>query len=147
MTKPILFSMAAAAVIALATPSFGQPAGQFGADAHRGEWTFKTESYGPFKCVLSGRMRIAKSRTGAEICTFQATEVCTDRRFKAEQSCTVSRSDDQITIVSRIIRADTESYRPDDFDVKIETTDKMRGTMRSVYSAAVEFRRTVQAIS
>jgi hypothetical protein len=149
MIPRFLLPLAAAALVALglATPSLGQPAGKFGPDAHRGEWAFKTESYGLSKCVLSGRMRITKSRTGAEICTFQAIETCRDWRYKAEQTCTIARSGDTLTITSRIVRADTPSYRADDFKVTLESTDKMRGTMSSVYQAPVEFRRSVQAIS
>jgi hypothetical protein len=129
-----------------AAPSLAQAPQPLAPTAHLGDWSFKTEPYAG-ECVLSGRMRISQAANGARTCRFNATETCPGKVSKAEQICTVNRAGTRVKITSKIVRTDTRSYVPDDFEVTLFSANEMRGMMQSFNSAPVVFRRSVQAIS
>ncbi len=135
-----------AALALLSAPSFAQAPVRQPASAHFGAWSFKTPPYAG-GCVLSGQMRITQPNAGPLSCRFNAVETCANRTAKATQTCTVLRTGNGVKITSKVVRTDSPSYVPDNFEVELTAPDEMRGMMKSFNSAPVVFRRSVQAIS
>jgi hypothetical protein len=123
-----------AALALLAAPSLAhaQAPVREAAQAHLGAWSFKTQPYAG-GCVLT--------------CRFDAVETCPNRTAKATQTCTVRRTGNAVKITSKVVRTDSPSYVPDNFEVELTSPNEMRGGMQSFNSAPVVFRRRMQAIS
>jgi len=112
-----------------------------------GAWGFKTAAYGP-GCTLEGEMEIRQDEGAKLTCSFQARETCRPWTARARQTCTLTRAPSgEIAIHSSISAADSGSYRPDDFTVRMIRPDEMRGAMKSVYEAPVVFTRKVSLTS
>jgi hypothetical protein len=135
-----------AALALLAAPSLAQAPVRQAAQAHLGAWSFKTQPYAG-GCVLSGQMLIAQPSAGPLTCRFDAMETCPNRTAKAAQTCTVRRTGNAVKITSKVVRTDSPSYVPDNFEVELTSPNEMRGGMQSFNSAPVVFRRRMQAIS
>ncbi|HBB56020.1 MAG TPA: hypothetical protein DCZ49_07530 [Hyphomonadaceae bacterium] len=119
-----------------------------------GVWSFRTSVYRQ-SCVLSGRMVIRAGANARDfLCSFEAIETCSDIRLETEQTCEASFDDGQLTIDSEVGALtfpkegyDLENYWPDNFDLAVESANRMTGILRSFASAPVVFERGTGAIS
>ena len=126
-----------------------------------GDWGFRADPTAGDKCVLSGDIKIRKSKAGAFTCTFTARLACErsiDRTVDTEQSCTASLKGSAVTIRSkleRVTKVDDKplkggfGYFPDSFDLVLNSYgDEMLGKSYDVNSAEkVKFQRKQELIS
>lgn len=135
-----------ALLAAVAGAALAQPRAE--APSVVGSWRFETALYdadGDGRgCRMSGDMTIARGPTAnTYACRFIATESCPWGRWSAEQTCTATRTGDQLTIESEIVRLTppNTSYAPDNWALTIRSSDLMTGELRSADIAGVQFRR------
>jgi hypothetical protein len=135
-----LFAAAAFLSVAIAAPAFSQPNRAAPANI-TGAWTFQTQAYAD-GCRMFGKMTIRPDANGRHICTFSTEEHCPDIVAKAQESCTAQRNGAALSITSTVLSVSPKvGYEPDDFDLKIDNSSYMTGTMNSFHSAPVEFFR------
>lgn len=110
--------------------------------AVEGVWSYETDAYNG-GCRMSGQLVVRPaSRSGRHSCTLVAVEVCGDLRVRAEQTCTVSVSGDQVSIESAVRKVTPElSYAPDNFSLKLESPQRMTGRLESFATAPARFTR------
>lgn len=128
-------------------PAFSQPAKRQPASAATanivGSWTFQTETYNN-GCKMYGELVLQPSANGKNfVCTFKTEEHCPDVLAKAQETCTAERNGATVNVVSKVISVSPAGigYDPDDFELKVESSARMLGMMRSFHSAPVEFYR------
>ncbi|MFZ4069304.1 MAG: hypothetical protein ACOYJ6_04275 [Caulobacterales bacterium] len=122
MTRAVLLFAAVAIAWAAAaqtrTPS----------DPLAGAWRFET---GPFydSCRLVGTMMIAPTaQPNRFTCRFTAYQKCTGLADDiAEQVCTVTRSANQVTITSKLVRASSPGYTADQWRLTFKSPTLMTG--------------------
>jgi hypothetical protein len=112
-----------------------------------GSWIFETGAYNDGQCRLSGQMQIfATNQTNSYTCAFTTFETCTYLEGEIEQDCKILVEGDEVAFVSRItniVRQEPQpyGYAPDDWLLKIISSDEMYGTLESASRAEVIFRR------
>lgn len=124
-------------------------------DFVQGEWTFETELYRSERCKMSGSLSVFAPRDDSETtlsCALNAIEICEEDRSIVEQMCTVSFSDNTVTIESEIMNLLEEKpwsagYAPDNFRLDEVTPVKMSGKLVSAVTAPVVFERKEGGIS
>jgi hypothetical protein len=133
MLRPALFAFA----LAIAAPAFATPVKQAGIS---GAWAFITKPYGD-GCQLSGSMQI-KPVGKAYTCTFNAQERCPGINIKAQETCTITRTGDALTLTATVKRVTPQvGYVPDHFVLTVQNSNSMVGELRSFHNAPAEFFR------
>lgn len=147
----IRFAALIAGVVALAMPTLAEPKD---ASDLLGSWSFQTQPYREGQCLMSGTMRLSSDpKPGTYACELTAVEVCSMwGRSVVLQSCTASRSGDQVSIRSNIeqmleTKVPDLIYVPDNFTLTVQDASRMYGALVSAATAPVEFRRSIQGIS
>lgn len=114
-----------------------------------GMWAFRTAPYREGSCVLSGTMTIRPTAKPDDFtCTFVAFEACEDVRARAEQTCTLTRTEAGVEITSTLKNVTPAlNYVPDHFALDQVSTTRMEGLMLSAADAEVVFTRPNPAIS
>jgi hypothetical protein len=132
-----------AAFALIAAPAIARPvasANVTGANI-AGNWAFETEVYAG-GCRMTGLMTISPNARGKHVCTFETRESCPDIVASAKQSCTATRTGNQLVVKSTVLSVIPKvGYDPDNFELTIKSGARMTGMMRSNYSAPVEFFR------
>jgi len=135
-----LLAAAGLLTVAIAAPAFSQTNRAAPANIS-GAWSFQTQTYAN-GCRMFGKMTIRPDANGRHVCTFATEEHCPDIVAKAQESCTALRNGGALSIKSTVLSVSPKvGYDPDDFDLKIDSSSYMSGTMRSFHSAPVEFFR------
>jgi hypothetical protein len=147
--KPTRATFAAAAALVLAGAALAQD------DASRpdilGSWAFEAAVVHDESCTFAGEVFIRRGVSPDHyLCEMVANDVCPGNwAFRAEQTCTATRSGDQLSIQSRITKLEPSSgnYLPDNFELQIVDGSLMVGELRSAMIASARFYRTVGPIS
>jgi hypothetical protein len=122
---PIVVAAAAFANVGLAQP---KPAAV--ADPLIGGWRIKTDSfYGG--CVMTGAMTIRPTQTANRYsCRFATRQTCPgERDATSEQTCTISRSGDKVTITSTLVSTNAPGYVPDNWRLTLIDAARMDGDL------------------
>ncbi len=146
--RPTRATFAAAAALAFAGAALAQ-------DDLRpdilGSWAFEAAVVHDESCTFTGEVLIRRGVSPDHfLCEMVANDVCPGNwAFRAEQTCTATRSGDQLSIQSRIVTLDPPSgnYLPDNFELRIVDGSLMLGELRSAMTASARFYRTMGPIS
>lgn len=116
-----------------------------------GSWAFEAAVVHDESCTFTGEVFIRRG-LGPDhyLCEMVANDVCPGNwSFRAEQTCTATRSGDQLSIQSRLTKLEPPSgnYLPDNFELQIVDGSLMLGELRSAMIASARFTRTVGPIS
>lgn len=134
-----LLAAAGLLTTAIVAPAFSQT--NRAAPNISGAWSFQTQTYAD-GCRMFGKMTIRPDANGRHVCTFTTEEHCPDIVAKAQESCTATRTGAALSIKSTVLSVSPKvGYDPDDFDLKVDNSSYMAGTMKSFHSAPVEFFR------
>jgi hypothetical protein len=113
-----------------------------------GAWSFKTQQYDG-GCVMTGQLTVERKAKGAaHVCKITAHETCPGISIKADQNCTLTERDGKVRIASTIVKVEPAlGYTPDDFELRLESSSRMIGELRSADVAPVMFYRGDTPIS
>jgi hypothetical protein len=126
--RPVLFL--ALAATAVATLSLAQPKPAAAPDPVLGNWRIKTGSfYGG--CTITGAIAIRATATANRYtCRFNTRQACPGARdATSEQTCTVTRSGDQVTISSTLVSTNAPGYVPDNWRLKVIDASRLEGDL------------------
>lgn len=141
-----------AAALMLAGGAHGDDASSTKPANISGQWTFKAYTYD--SCDFGGVAELSTTEEpGVYACELTARQVCpiNEIEWVVRQSCIATRTDDRLTIRSTIeeflVGEPTPAYWPDNFILKIRSSDRMTGSLISHGTHASEFTRQVGGIS
>jgi hypothetical protein len=137
MKRPDLIPVLLAIAFAVAAPALAQPV--VGPNI-TGTWAFETDIY--VGCRMTGLLTIRPDARGKHVCTFETRETCPDIVASAKESCTATRTGNQLVVQSKVLSVSPKvGYDPDNFELTIKSGARMTGMMHSNYSAPVKFFR------
>lgn len=115
-----------------------------------GNWAFKSYTYDA--CEFGGVASLVPTEEeDTYTCELTARQFCPSIEWVVRQSCIAHRTGDRLVIRSQIEEfitgPETASYWPDNFILKIQTGDRMTGSLISHGTHATEFTRQVEGIS
>ncbi|MEM1106868.1 MAG: hypothetical protein AAGH87_10805 [Pseudomonadota bacterium] len=130
----------------------GGPGGDGPAYPISGSWTFV--SFTGDACEFGGVARLGlRNDDGTYPCELTAQQVCPidNVEWVVRQSCVATRTGNQLVIRSTIeeflVGEPTPSYWPDNFVLKVKSSDFMAGSLISHGAHATQFKREVEGIS
>ncbi len=137
------FLIAAAALIACATPASAQSR-----DAFVGTWAFQTTSYGTEQvgAIMSGAAVITRAAPNRYTIRLISNERLVNRDtgqgafLTARQNCTGENADGQFTISCQMAEP-LDGYEPDNFVLQAGEADQLVGVLSSNTSSQVTFSR------
>ena len=115
-----------------------------------GDWSFVANTGSD--CTFSGNALLIPTEDKSRFsCELTAVQVCTTETWQVRQTCTASRVNNQVVIISKIeefIQGESEfGYRPDNFKLTIKSADFMYGVLASWGLHTAEFHRADGTIS
>tara|TARA_B100001179_G_scaffold230792_1_gene219186 strand:+ start:1357 stop:1812 length:456 start_codon:yes stop_codon:yes gene_type:complete len=114
-----------------------------------GEWGFTANTNDD--CSFTGTALLTRTSDPNRFgCELTALQMCTSETWQVRQSCSAVRLDDQLIINSEIEEflqgEPNQGYLPDNFSLKIKSSDFMKGVLLSWGRHSAEFRRTEDVI-
>lgn len=115
-----------------------------------GEWSFVAKT--PDECSFTGVALLLPGETEDRFsCELTATQQCFGETWQVRQTCAATKVGDQLVITSTIeefLQGEPDmGYKPDNFSLKIKSSDYMRGVLLSWGTHIAEFRRADGTIS
>lgn len=155
MTRVLAFLIAGLALLGVSSTASAQtqePDASEQVFSITGAWNFR--SYTGDACEFGGVAHLrTPDATGAYPCELTARQVCplNNVEWVVRQSCVANRTDNRLiirsTIEEFIVGEPTPAYWPDNFVLKIQSSNRMTGSLVSHGSHASEFTRQVEGIS
>ncbi|MEO0467304.1 MAG: hypothetical protein AAF216_12245 [Pseudomonadota bacterium] len=115
-----------------------------------GHWAFQSETYDG--CNFGGTAYFAPDEHEGELrCELTARQTCIAYEWVVRQSCTARLSDNRLVVESEIeeflVGEPSPSYWPDNFILKIRSSERMTGVLVSHGSHPTEFVRQTPGVS
>lgn len=151
--KPNLFLASLLTSVMLGQPALAEKSGTSVAESETditGEWSFVAKT--PDECSFTGVALLMPGDTKDQYaCELTATQQCFAETWQVRQSCSATQVGDQLVITSTIEEfiqgSENQGYKPDNFSLKIKSSDHMRGVLLSWGTHIAEFRRADGTIS
>lgn len=144
-------ALLAAALIAAAPMASADLGAQVSSEPDiSGNWAFKSFTYDA--CEFGGVATLMPTEEdNTYSCELTARQFCPSVEWVVRQSCVAHRTGDRLVIRSQIEEfitgPETASYWPDNFILKIQSGDRMTGSLISHGTHASEFTRQAEGIS
>lgn len=132
------FALGLAAWAVAASAAAGPPVG-----ALAGAWVFETEPHGVSGCVIRGEAA-ARAFGPALAIEIRAHETCPGgAEWRAVQSCRGEQRGEALEVRCVLVSAEPDNYVADQFDLVVESGDRMRGRLAdgALWDVAVTWRR------
>lgn len=146
-----LLAPLALALSLASTPAAAQDHDAGGAADITGVWSFRTDRYESFRCIMTGELELRPTENPS---VFQgdlvANEACNGQPvYEARQTVVARRDGERLAVISTIVEVLPSgiSYVPDNFELFIVNGALMVGELRSADIAPVTFRRKESLVS